>query len=62
MNAKMYRLRSHVDESLNREFDSLEEMETCISETQLSEDDAAMEEWIDDRIAPANSGYRKVEY
>lgn len=57
----MYRLRSNVDDSLTRDFECFEDMQGYVSEHTISADDATMEEWIDDRIDPANSGYREVQ-
>lgn len=60
MKNAMYRLRSHVDDSLNLGFDCVEDMLAHIEANRVSSDDATMEEWIDDRINPANSGYRAI--
>ena len=57
----MYRLQSHIDESLNREFECFEDMLAFVKEHSISDDDATMEEWIDDRINPELSGYRVME-
>lgn len=57
----MYRLRSLVDESLNVNFECFEDMLAHVGANSVSGDDAVMEEWVDDREAPPNSGWRVIE-
>ena len=50
----MHRLHSLIDESLNREFDSLEEMQASATENQITDDDAVQEELVNGNWTPVS--------
>ena len=56
----MYRLRSHIDESLNRTFNCYEDMLAYVTANDVSSSDATLEEWIDNRIDPSLSMWVEV--
>lgn len=57
----MYRLRSLIDDSQNISFDCFEDMQAYVTAYDISDIDAVMEEWMDDRISPENSCWREVQ-
>lgn len=58
----MYRLRSHINDSLTLHFDCIEDMQAYVTQHDIVPNDMTMEYWHDDRIMPGNSAWMEVEY
>ena len=43
----MYRLRSHIDSSLDRKFDCFADLQRYVAQQDLSTDDATAEQWTE---------------